>query len=338
MNDANEGSLSSIQNCRQKRPLQRSRVAYLLLAFILGTLTSWQWSARPANAEDELTTANFAKDNVEVELLSGYWKENISQWSEDISFVSEKYGINADLVAAVVQAESHGDHLAESYVGAVGLMGVMPAGPGFEWRPSPEELRDPAINLEWGTAIFVDILGQSGGDVAAALAAYNGGWRQAHLTVPRNYAAEVLDHYARAVVIRSGVSPEFASKWSVAIEQDWGHISAEPMIIDQQPVSGWRQFGEHVLYAGIAPNGRALHLKAYAVPLVVVQSLPNNDQANDSDSLPLALLAQLGEADKAKLVDRNTQAILTCLPSLNRLRGRISTRWFAPASCPAGHR
>jgi hypothetical protein len=37
------------------------------------------------------------------------------------------------------------------------------------------------------------------------LAAYNGGWDQIHLRVTRRYAADVLDHYARAVAVEHGL-------------------------------------------------------------------------------------------------------------------------------------
>ena len=40
----------------------------------------------------------------------------------------------------------------------------------------------------------------------------------------------------------------------------------------------------------------------------------------------------------AKVSSSNPRVLIACLPSLNRLRGRVSTRWYAPSDCPAGHR
>jgi len=85
-------------------------------------------------------------------------------------------------------------------------MMVLPAEiSGLSWRPSAEELRQPNVNLRWGTGILKQILRDSGGDLFKALAAYNGGWGQIHLRVTRRYAADLLTNYARAVAVRSGL-------------------------------------------------------------------------------------------------------------------------------------
>ena len=36
--------------------------------------------------------------------------------------------------------------------------------------------------------------------------------------------------------------------------------------------------------------------------------------------------------------EANPHIIMACLPSLSRLRGQASTRWFAPSQCPDWHR
>jgi len=130
-------------------------------------------------ASRPILTVSGAPASVPVaDVLSPYWRPNVSRWADEIQQVSLKYQIDPDLIAAVVLAESHGDPNAISRVGAVGLMGIMPVEAGFAWRPTTESLKDPVTNLDWGTAILADILRQAGGDVATALAAYNGGWTQ----------------------------------------------------------------------------------------------------------------------------------------------------------------
>ena len=76
-------------------------------------------------------------------LLSPMWGPTIRQWSTYIGVLAETHGLDPDFIAAVVQEESNGRKDGVSTVGAVGLMGVMPQGPGLEWRPTTEELLKP---------------------------------------------------------------------------------------------------------------------------------------------------------------------------------------------------
>jgi soluble lytic murein transglycosylase-like protein len=175
--------------------------------------------------------------------LSPLWGATIHQWSGQIGLQSKSSGLDPDFIAAVINAESNGFTDVVSRAGAVGLMGVMPSGPGLEWRPSPEVLADPSTNLNWGVAILSEIVRQSGGDVVAALAAYSGGWGQVDRGVPQEYAERVLNEYGRAVAVRSNISPNIASQWTVGVEIRHGHIPIESLILSEQPVSGLRAYG-----------------------------------------------------------------------------------------------
>ena len=92
-----------------------------------------------------------------------------------------RYGVSPYLVAAVVRAESKGDANAVSRRGALGLMQVMPAtGAWAAGRMglrgfTPGRLRDPATNLAVGTWYLKTLLRHYGGNLALAVAAYNGG-------------------------------------------------------------------------------------------------------------------------------------------------------------------
>lgn len=272
-------------------------------------------------------------------ILSPVWDAGVRRWATHIAALSGAYGLDPDFIAAVIRAESLGDQYGVSYAGAVGLMGVMPKGPGFESRPSAEELKDPGRNLRWGVSILTQIIRQSGGDVNSALSAYNGGWDGVDSLVPRAYAAGVLNYYGRAVAARNGVSPDIAKRWTIALEIHGGNISSDPVILPQQPVSGLRMYGEHVLYSYVTPEGQLYYVKGYAVPLALVVPMELEATATGSPTaLEDELMDRLYLADRQKEPQGNPRVLLACLPSLARLRGRINTRWFAPSYCPAWHR
>lgn len=133
--------------------------------------------------------------------LSPYWHPNVIRWEHVIVPYSQDRNLDPDLVAAVIWKESLGNSTARGPTGAVGLMGLKP----FAWRPSPEKLELPWVNLFWGARALAHTIRDGKGDVYYALAAYNGGWDQIHLRVTRRYAADVLGHYTRAVAVRYGL-------------------------------------------------------------------------------------------------------------------------------------
>ena len=270
-------------------------------------------------------------------VLSPIWGAGIRQWSAEIEAEATTSGLDPDFIAAVILAESNGNFNVVSRVGAVGLMGVMPSGPGLEWRPSPEALLEPQLNLSWGVAILTEIIRQSGGDIVAALAAYSAGWDNATGRVPQEYASQVLDAYGRAVAVRSGISPNIAAEWTVAAEINRGHIPVEPLILSEQPVSGLRKYGEHVVYNYTDQRGKAYFIKGFAVPLALVVPIGTDSASTANDVVDQQLLARLGMGE-VKIDQTNARVIQACLPSLSRLRGRQATRWFAPSSCPSWHR
>jgi hypothetical protein len=277
----------------------------------------------------------------EAVLLSPMWGPTIRQWSTYIGVLADTHGLDPDFIAAVVKEESNGRIDGVSSVGAVGLMGVMPQGPGLEWRPTTEELMIPAVNLRWGVAILAEVVRQAGGDLSSALAAYSGGWQYAGSNVPRAYAASVLDNYARAVLIRQGISPDIATQWTIAVELNKGYVPHESfLILGEQPVSGLYTYAPHRVYDYVDDYGRSFFIDGYAVPIALVVPAypdPNSNTSGRGNEIDLHLQARLNE-DGVKIDTSNPRIILACLPSLSRLRGIASTRWFAPSGCPSWHR
>ncbi|MCB9421532.1 MAG: transglycosylase SLT domain-containing protein [Ardenticatenaceae bacterium] len=291
-------------------------------------------------AAPALAPANQASTPDDVpDVLSPIWGPSIQRWSSYIAVLSDFYGLDPDFIAAVIDEESNGDPLAVSRVGAVGLMGIMPAGPGLEWRPPADELENPSTNLRWGVAILAEIVRQSGGDLYAALAAYSGGWSQVERSVPREYAARVLNSYGRAVAKRSGISPDIASQWTLAVEIRQGDVPNDSLLVlGNQPISGLLTYGEHIVYNYIDQSGRAYFVKAYAVPVALVMPVGDDRTAvTTANDLEMELQARLNQT-AVKISESNPGIIEACLPSLSRLRGRASTRWFAPSYCPSWHR
>jgi hypothetical protein len=276
----------------------------------------------------------------EEPVISEIWGPAIQQWEFHIGVLAEEYGLDPDFIAAVIKEESDGDHRATSQKGAVGLMGVMPTGPGMEFRPSADDLANPAINLRWGVAILADAVRQAGGDIYAALAAYSGGWKNVENRVPRRYATSVLNNYGRAIATRNGISPDIASQWTIAIELRHGNMPNESLLVlGPQPVSGLRTYGEHMIFDYVDSDGHAYYVKGYAVPVALVAPVETEMQMfGDSDEVEDPLQARLGHESGVKSENGNPRVLLACLPSLERLRGHASTRWFAPSNCPAGDR
>lgn len=102
-------------------------------------------------------------------------------YSEQVERYSEEFGVDKDLVYAVIKTESGFREDVESYAGAIGLMQLMPE--TFEWLQdkldgeviyNADSLRTADVNIRYGT-YFLSYLIDLYGDEDTACAAYNAG-------------------------------------------------------------------------------------------------------------------------------------------------------------------
>jgi len=121
------------------------------------------------------------------------------QYAEIINSASQKYGVDANLVKAVIMAESGGNPTAQSGAGARGLMQLMPKYfPGVNYD-------DPASNIDAGTKYLAYLQKRYNGDTQKILAAYNcgpnaldkkyNGQISATPSETRNYVPKVIGYY-----------------------------------------------------------------------------------------------------------------------------------------------
>ena len=116
-----------------------------------------------------------------------------------IDEVAKQYGVERQLVRAVVAAESNFNAHAVSRVGAVGLMQVMPATAGDYGVNSTAALFDPKTNLRTGTRHLKRLLDKYKGDYGRVIMAYNAGEGVVDRTNSQVTYQETLD-YTEAVI------------------------------------------------------------------------------------------------------------------------------------------
>ncbi|WNR46407.1 lytic transglycosylase domain-containing protein [Paenibacillus roseipurpureus] len=95
-----------------------------------------------------------------------------TQFEALIGQASQKYGVDASLVKAVIQQESSFNHRAVSSAGAKGLMQLMDGTSSGYGVTNPF---DPQQNVDAGTHFLSGLLKKYNGNEGVALAAYNAG-------------------------------------------------------------------------------------------------------------------------------------------------------------------
>lgn len=140
-------------------------------------------------------------------------------YADEVTAASERHGLDADLVFAVIRTESSFKPDAVSSAGAKGLMQLMtPTAEWVCWRYKeeydPSRIFEPEYNIELGCRLLAYLIDYYDGNLEYAVAAYNAGkgrvdgWLQdperfedGKLAIPidetRNYVKKVLDSYEK---------------------------------------------------------------------------------------------------------------------------------------------
>jgi hypothetical protein len=165
-----------------------------LMIFILGKLEI----SAPGNlqAAIEMNNSNGLGSGSIAPLFTPevqYWSKNIVEWSQQT-------GIDANLIATVMQIESCGDPFAKSSAGAMGLFQVMP----FHFE-NGEDPYKPATNARAGLRYLEQALAARNGVVYLGFAGYNGG-----ITGAKRPESQWPDETKRYVYWGSGIYEDAA--------------------------------------------------------------------------------------------------------------------------------
>jgi hypothetical protein len=159
-------------------PVNRRMLMLLLFAILMGGVMTFIRTngSGGAGGQPQTTTNNGpalqgAAAAAPVQgVIAPLFTREIKHWETKILEWSLIYGVEPNIVATVMQIESCGDPQAVSGAGAQSLFQVMP----FHFAAG-ENSMDPDTNAKRGMIFMADLLSRSNGDVALALAGYNGG-------------------------------------------------------------------------------------------------------------------------------------------------------------------
>ena len=129
---------------------------------------------------DPLIRGNFELESNEIK--SSLNKSKLKHVLIYINALCDEYGVDYDMVKAVIQTESSWNHKAVSTSGAIGLMQILPKTAMDEFNTPEKDLYDPYVNVTVGIK-YLSHLNQHFDDIDATLTAYSHG-----PTITRKYS------------------------------------------------------------------------------------------------------------------------------------------------------
>ena len=133
---------------------------------------------------DPIIRGNFGLEAEEIN--SSLNKSKLKHLLIYVNALCDDYGVNYEMVKAVIQTESSWNHKAVSSSGAIGLMQVLPSTAWDEFKTPKEDLYDPYVNVTVGIK-YLSHLNQHFDDMDAILTAYSHG-----PTVTRKYSSRYI--------------------------------------------------------------------------------------------------------------------------------------------------
>jgi soluble lytic murein transglycosylase-like protein len=161
----------------------------------------------PAQASRDPAPASAAAEGLAIAWLPA----EVRRFAPQIRAAARRHGVDPQLVAIVVLVESGGNPKAESPMGALGLMQVMPATAARLAKargampPSRAQLRNVETSLDYGTRLLAELTKELAGEpldgdgVHLVAAAYNGGIAHALAHVAGAPLSAETDAYAARV-------------------------------------------------------------------------------------------------------------------------------------------
>ena len=135
------------------------------------TTTQYQSSTTLDDVVDNLETLTSTQNTNRVESCNK--DENVNTRIDNaISISSKKYGVDENLIRAIIKVESNFNPNCVSKAGAKGLMQLMPENCRDLGVADPFDIEQ---NIDGGTRHIKEYLDKYNGDVEMALMAYNGG-------------------------------------------------------------------------------------------------------------------------------------------------------------------
>lgn len=115
---------------------------------------------------------NIKTEKVEIENSTNKYTDIDYRINNAISISAKKYGIDENLIKAIIKVESNFNVNAKSSAGAKGLMQIMPSNYNHLGITDPFNIEQ---NINGGTKLLKEYMDKYDGNVKMALMAYNGG-------------------------------------------------------------------------------------------------------------------------------------------------------------------
>ena len=133
---------------------------------------------------DPIIRGNFEMESEEIN--SSLNKSKLKHLLIYINALCDEYGMDYEMVKAVIQTESSWNHKAVSESGAIGLMQVLPSTAWDEFKTSKDDLYDPYVNVTVGIK-YLSYLNEHFDDIDATLTAYSHG-----PTITKKYSSNYI--------------------------------------------------------------------------------------------------------------------------------------------------